>query len=203
MTNTGIIHGTNRYLDLVNDSAAGSLFAVGSGQDYPGQLGAVMNLNAAEALKFSSVLPVALTNVGTLYAGRYQYVKFYVSQSGTTVGGGPVYWQDPDNFVVSADVATGNLGFAGVALNLVTKGYCGWILTRGKCLCQPLDNTTKGSPAVGDVMILSTIGRFDDVDDPYATGAPAALPVGQWITAPVDATSTLYPAYVRGAVLIG
>lgn len=190
MTNTGIARLTGK-LNATNDPVVGQ--SVTSGQPYDGQLGAVAVLNAVDALRLSD------TSVGTLYGGKYQYVHFLLGQSGTTVKGGPVYWTDPDNFVVSADVDTGNLGFAGVALNVVTKGNYGWILVEGKCQCQPLDNTTKSSPAIGDVMILATIGRFDDVDDPYATGAPAALPVGQWIEAPADETSVRYLAYVTGA----
>lgn len=190
MTNTGIARLTGK-LNATNDPLVGQ--SVAGGQAYTGQLGAVAVLNADLALQLSD------TTVGTLYAGKYQYVQFKTGQSGTTVKGGPVYWDDPDNFIVTADVPTGALGFSGVALNVVTKGNYGWILVEGKCQCQPLDNTTKSSPAVGDVMILSTIGRFDDVDDPYATGAAAALPAGQWIEAPADATSVRYLAYVKFA----
>jgi len=197
MTNTGINRITSRYLNDVNDPLIGQ--SVTGGQTYGGQLGGVEVLNADEALKLSSGTVAALTNVGTLYGGKYQYVKFYVSQTGTTVAGGPVYWQDADNFVVTAEVPTAGAGFAGVALNTVTKGNYGWILVEGKCKCQPLDNTTKGSPAIGDIMILSTIGRFDDVEDPYATGAVSQLVAGQWLAAPVDATSTLYLAFVKFA----
>lgn len=196
MTNTGINRITARYLNDVNDPLPGQ--SVSGGQTYAGQLGGVEVLNADQALALSSGTAVALTNVGTLYAGKYQYVQFYVSQSGTTVAGGPVYWQDPDNFVVTADVPTGAPGFAGVALNVPTKGNYGWILVEGKCKCQPLDNTTKGTPAIGDTMVLATIGRFDDLADATAfDGTNQKLIAGQWIQAPADATSTLYLAWVK------
>ena len=124
MTNTGVIHGP---IGTGSRQRYGCWLVIcrwqRTGLSRSGRRGDA--LECEEALKFSFLLPVALTNVGTLYAGRYQYVKFYVSQSGTTAGGGPVYWQDPDNFVVTPDVATGNLGFAGVALNLVPKGNYG------------------------------------------------------------------------------
>lgn len=202
MTHTGINRLTARYINDVNDPVVGN--SVSGGQAYLGQLGSVMVLNDADAAKLSSGTVAALTNVGNLYGGIYQYVQFYVSQSGTTVAGGPVYWQDPDNFIVTADVPTAGVGFAGVALKTVTKGNYGWILVDGKAACQPLDNTTLSSPAIGDVMVLATIGRFDDVADPYATSsAVAALPAGQWIVAPVDATSTLYLAWVKFAVRNG
>jgi hypothetical protein len=198
MTNTGINRITARYLNDVNDPLPGQ--SVTGGQTYVGQLGSVETLNAAQALALSSGTVAALTNVGTLYAGKYQYVQFYVSQSGTTIAGGPVYWQDADNFVVTADVPTGAPGFAGVAINVPTKGNYGWILVDGKCKCQPLDNTTKASPAIGDNLVLSTIGRFDDLADATAIdGTNFKLVAGQWIEAPADATSTLYLAYVKFA----
>lgn len=196
MTTTGIVRFTQRYLNNVNDPLIGQ--SVTGGQEYVGQLGATLTLNASEALKLSSVLPVALTNVGTLYGGKYQYVQFKLTQSGTTIAGGPVYWDDVDNFIVTADVPTGAPGFAGVALNVVTKGNYGWILVEGKCKCQPLDNTTKTSPAIGDNLMLSTIGRFDDILDATAIdGTNFKNVAGQWIEAPADATSTLYLAYVK------
>lgn len=192
MTSTGIFELTAKGLNAVNDPLPGQ--SVDGGRSFPGQVGVAVMLNAAEALKMSD------TSVGTLYAGVYQYVKFYVSQSGTTVKGGPVYWQDPDNFVVSADVATGAPGFAGVALNVVTKGNYGWILVVGKVQAQPLDNTTKTTPAIGDTMVTSTIGRFDDLVDATAfDGTNQKLIAGQWIEAPADATATRYLAYVTGA----
>ena len=153
MTNTGINRITARFLNDAGRPASGSERHC-TEQTYAGQLGGVETLNADQALKLSSGVAAALTNVGTLYGGKYQYVQFLSTQSGTTVAGGPVYWSDPDNFIVTADVPTAGLGFAGVALKTVTKGNYGWILVEGKCLCQPLDNTTLGSPAIGDVMVL-------------------------------------------------
>jgi len=193
---TGIAKLGARLLNDINDSIPGGGVAGYTGQpnQYEGQVGTTITLDAATALKFSD------TTVGTLYAGTYQYVKFYVSQSGTTVKGGPVYWQDADNYVVTADVPTGAPGFAGVALNVVTKGNYGWILVEGKCQCQPLDNTTKGTPAIGDTMVTATIGRFDDLADATAfDGTNQKLIAGQWIEAPADATNTRYLAYVMFA----
>jgi len=196
MNNTGIVRLANTKLNATDDPVAGN--SVSGGVSYDGQLGAVMVLNTAAAQKLQD------SSVGTLYAGRYQYVKFYASQSGTTVKGGPVYWQDPDNFVVTADVPTGAPGFAGVALNVVTKGNYGWILTEGIVQAQPLDNTTKTTPAIGDTMVTSSIGRFDDLADATAfDGTNQKLIAGQWIEAPADATSTRYKAYVKFACKVG
>ena len=188
---------TTGLLNTVNDSGAGGNNTSSSAGLAPGQVGDEIVLNAAQALALSD------TTVGTLYEGTYKYVQFYVSQSGTTVKGGPVYWQDPDNFVVTADVPTGFLGFAGVAISVPTKGNFAWIQIEGKANCLPLDNTTKGTPAIGDIMVCATIGRFDDVDDPYASAALAGAVAGQWIVAPADATSTLRLAYIRFATRVG
>ncbi len=196
MNNTGIARIANFQLNSTNDAVPGN--SVSGGQSYSGQLGAVMVLNTDQAQKMQ------LASVGTLYAGRYQYVQFKTGQTGTTVKGGPMYWDDADNFIVTADVPTGVPGFAGVALNVVTKGNYGWILTEGICQCQPLDNTTKTTPAIGDTMVLSTIGRFDDLLDATAfDGTNQKLIAGQWIEAPADATSTRYKAYVKFACKVG
>ena len=196
MNSTGISRFVAKTLNTVNDAVPGGAVAGYTGQppQYSGQVGATLTLDAATALKLSD------TTVGTLYGGTYQYVQFLSTQSGTTVKGGPVYWTDPDNYVVSADVASGAPGFAGVALNVVTKGNYGWILVEGKCQCQPLDNTTKTTPAIGDTMVTASIGRFDDLADatPF-DGTNQKLIAGQWIEAPADATNTRYLAYVTGA----
>lgn len=183
-------------LNAVNDAQPGGVSNDGAGLA-PGQLGDTIVLNSPDALKLSD------TTVGTLYAGRYQYVQFKTGQTGTTVKGGPMYWDDPDNFIVTADAATSGLGFAGVALNVVTKGNYGWICIEGVCQCQPLDNTTKATPAVGDIMVLATIGRFDDIVDPYASELTSGKVAGQWIEAPADATSTRYKAYVKYTCRVG
>lgn len=187
MTTTGIVRDTARYLNDVNDPLIGQ--SVSGGQEYVGQLGATMTLNASEALKFSN------TTVGTLYGGKYQYVKFLSTQSGTTLKNGPVYWSDPDNFVVTADVPTNGASFAGVAINVPTKGNYAWILVVGKSLLN-VGTVTKSSPAIGDPVSTSVIGTFDDVDT-TPTALIAARYVGQWIAAP--ATSTPALAFIRGA----
>lgn len=192
MNKSDVLTITTGKINTVNDTYPGG------GTDAPGlrqgQLGAAMQLNAAQALALSD------TSVGTLYAGVYQYVQFLSTQSGTTVKGGPMYWSDLSSFIVTADVPTGAPGFCGVALNVVSKGSYGFILVEGECQCQPLDNTTKGTPAIGDTMVTATIGRFDDLADATAfDGTNFKLIAGQWITAPADATSTRYLAYVQFA----
>jgi hypothetical protein len=180
MNNTGIARLTAK-LNKIDDPVVGQ--SVTSGQPYTGQLGATVQLNADTALGLSD------TSVGTLYAGKYQYVKFYVSQSGTTVLGGPMYWQDADNFVVTADVPTNGAGFAGVALNVVTKGNYGWIQVAGKAALHTAV-VTKATPAIGDPVSTSTIGIFDDVSDANMTNLQVARIVGQWLAAPANNTTT-------------
>ncbi len=180
MTNTGIARLTNRFLNDINDVLAGQ--TVSTGEAFTGQIGAVILLNADIALAMSD------TTVGTLYAGKYQYVKFYVSQSGTTVVGGPVYWQDTDNFIVTADVPTNGAGFAGVALAVVTKGNYGWIQVAGKAALHTAA-VTNGSAAIGDPVSTSTIGIFDDVAAANMTNLQTARIVGIWLAAPANNTT--------------
>lgn len=182
MNNTGIARISQRYMNDVNDPITGQ--SVSPGQSYEGQLGAVLVLNAAQALGLSD------TVVGTLYGGKYQYVKFLLTQSGTTVVGGPMYWSDADNFVVTADVPTNGAGFAGVAINVVTKGNYGFIQVNGKAALHTAA-VTKASPAIGDAVVTSTIGIFDDLTDANATVLQAARIVGQWTVAPANNTTTL------------
>lgn len=181
MTNTGIAK-INGLLNAVNDPVVGQ--TVTNGQPYQGQLGAVLVLNAAEALRLSN------TTTGTLYGGKYQYVQFLSTQSGTTVVGGPMYWSDADNFIVTADVPTNGAGFAGVALNVVTKGNYGFIQVAGKAALHTAA-VTKASPAIGDAVVTSTIGIFDDLTDANSTVLQAARIVGQWTVAPANNTTTL------------
>src|SRR5262245_46264985 len=107
MTKTGILRATNRYLNLTDDPLIGQ--SVTGGQAYTGQLGDFVELNAADAAKLSD------PNGKTLYAGIYQYVQFKSGSSASNVVGGPVFWDDPDNFVVTPDVPATFLGFAGVS----------------------------------------------------------------------------------------
>lgn len=188
MTNTGIARLTGP-VNATNDPLVGQ--SVTGGQPYSGQLGAVMTLNKDQAQ--------ALAGAGTLYEGKYQYVQFLLTQAGTTLANGPMYWSDPDNFIVSADVPTNGANFAGVALNVVSKGNYGWIQIEGKALLN-VGTVTKATPAIGDPVSTSLIGIFDDVDT-----APTALIIarycGTWIAAPATSTPALafFSAKARNA----
>lgn len=183
MTNTGIAK-INGKLNSVNDPVVGQ--TVTGGQSYGGQLGAVLVLNAAEALNLTDTSGT----LTALYGGKYQYVQFLSTQSGTTVAGGPMYWSDRDNFVVTADVPTNGAGFAGIALNVVTKGNYGFIQVAGKAILH-VAAVTKATPAIGDPISTSTIGIFDDVTDANMTNLQVARFVGVWTTAPANNTNTL------------
>lgn len=183
MTNTGIARLTGK-LNATNDPVVGQ--SVTGGQAYTGQLGAVANINAADVVALTDTT----ATIGTLYGGKYQYVQFLLTQSGTTVAGGPVYWSDRENFVVSADVPTNGANFAGIALNVVTKGNYGWIQVCGKAILH-VAAVTKATPAIGDPVSTSTIGIFDDVTDANMTNLQVARFVGQWLVAPANNTNTL------------
>lgn len=183
MTNTGIARLTSK-LNATNDPVVGQ--SVTNGQPYSGQLGAVVTLNATDAVPLTDMT----ATIATLYGGKYQYVQFLSTQSGTTIAGGPVYWSDRDNFVVSADVPTNGAGFAGIALNVVTKGNFGWIQVAGKAILH-VAAVTKATPAIGDPVSTSTIGIFDDVADANMTNLQVARFVGVWTTAPANNTNTV------------
>ncbi len=173
---------TTGFLNTVDDALPGQLVAgtAGLGPTYSGQLGGILVASGLEAARLAG-------NSITLYGGIYQYVRFKAGSTAANIRGGPVYWDDRENYVVTPDVPTGAPDFAGVSLNAVTKGNYGWILVGGKTHCHALANTTKAAPAIGDTLVLATAGNFDDILDatPY-DGTNRKLAVGQWLEAPVD-----------------
>lgn len=200
MTNTGIAKLTQLALNSVNDPFPGVSTNGYSGQpnQYQGQLGAYLVLNEGEANHMSNT-----TN--TLHAGVYQYVQFLSTATNAAAVGGPVYWNAPGagtgsaaSFVVTSDVPTGNPGFAGVALNAVTKGNYGFILVEGFVLAQAVASIGNGSAAAGDPLILTaTANKFDDPAAAAITYALHKLIVGQWIGVAVSNTAVV--AYISGA----
>lgn len=144
---------TNLYLNQVNDPAPGVPLASPSGSivsSYPGQVGGILTLDAKTALKLSDTV-----NVGTLYAGLYQYVKFKADSTASNARGQVVFWSDFDNFEVTPDAAAAMNGkVAGITLNAVTKGQYGWIQVAGKASVK-FGTVTKATPADGDLVVLT------------------------------------------------
>lgn len=152
---------TTLYLNTVDDAAIGVPLASPSGsivQPYAGQLGGILTLDAKAALKFS------LTTTGTLKAGCYQYVKFKAGSTAANAVGQLVFWDDYDNFVVTPDVVATTTGlWAGVTLNVVTKGNYGFIQVLGKCTLKFRATLTKVA-ASGDLVVVdSTPSNTGDV----------------------------------------
>jgi hypothetical protein len=172
---------TTGFLNSVDDQFPGG--GVEAPGFAPGQLGAIVELTAAEAAKRSKA------SVGTLYGGKYQYVKFKAGTTAAATRGGQLFWSDRDNFEVTPDPPATLVDPAGIALNAVTRGQFGWIFTTGKTTVKALANTTKAAPAIGDRVALTTTANGCDALADATTFNPngAVTLVGQWLEAPVDA----------------
>jgi len=200
MNSTGIVRITQQYLDAVNDPYPGeSTTGLSNPNAFLGQVGAYLILNEGDAIKFSSA-----TGIG-LHAGVYQYVQFVSTSTASNVAGGPVFWVTPAasgsttaSYVVTPDVPSGYVGFAGASLNAVTKGNYGFILVEGFLNAAALGTITKGTPAAGDVMFLTaTAGGFDDPTTASLTTVTFAQVAGQWLVAPATGTANTL-GYIRG-----
>ena len=134
------------------------------------------------------------STIGTLYGGKYQYVKTTAGTSNAYVIGRPVFWTDFENYVVTADSTAVLVGkMAGIILNAVTKGnYC-WIQTAGKATVLFKTGLTASTPADGDLIVIdATTGLADDLTQ---SGSPTYLilkaAIGVALGAPVSATASL------------
>lgn len=120
---TGFVNGeNNEQVGVPLSSPSGSIV-----QPYTGMLGGKLFLDGPTALSLSDV-----TNIGTLYAGVYQMVKF----AQAAVRGQIVFWdisENYDDYIVTTDeseVPTANLK-AGIALRSMTAGRYGFIQVAG------------------------------------------------------------------------
>jgi len=133
------------------------------------------------------------STIGTLYGGKYQYVKTTAATTATYILGRPVFWTDFENYVVTADSSAVLVGkMAGIVLNAVTKGnYC-WIQTAGKAMVLFKTGLTAATPADGDLIVLdATTGLADVLTQ---SGSPTYLilkaAIGVALAAPVSATAS-------------
>lgn len=182
------------FLNTVNDAVPGSTVASPTGNlEYVGLLGQELELTSAQALALSK------TTIGTLYAGRYKYVKTLSSATAAPARGLVAVWSDEDNYVVNSDVAATTVGrAAGVFISAPTKGnYC-FIQVEGKATLQC--HSSVGGTTAGDLaMVDTTTGAVLAVADATAGGVDTALEakkvIGTFIEAP--ANSGLKTALVR------
>lgn len=164
MAEPNVLHLTgNAQLNNTNDAFCGGGDA--SPGFSPGQLLKTKRLTAAQALALSK------TSVGTLYAGIYQYVQFFLTSTQAAVRGNAVFWKTAAHFeagIVDTDGgATVEGRFAGVILNVVSKGSFGWIQVDGEASCafrSSVGDTTDGNA----VRVTTTTFTFDSVADATA-----------------------------------
>lgn len=183
-TNLGTIS-TGR-LNTVNESVIANAPSIGGRSRRAGQLGCRLGFNQ------SSIVPVQDPNVGTLYAGIYQYVHLDPAATEPVIGG-LCYW-NPDeavgDYIVTNDSAVvtdpnDGAALAGVFINVITPGNYGFIQVLG--LASVLYTDPVSDAAIGNVVYAVAAGSpgatlLSDVDDglvgfPLVVGWSASLPV--------------------------
>lgn len=159
---TGIVQLTGK-LNATNDAFPGGGDA--SPGQVPGMLGAEIELDAATAAALSN------TTLATLRSGRYRYVKS-LSTGSTAPARGRAALQSTsaqvETQVVHSDGAAVSDGrCAGVFLNTLTKGNCGWIQVSGNAdvlIKNGITNATDGNA----VVVGTTTALFDCIADATA-----------------------------------
>ena len=150
----GISIGPTVKLNIVNDDKCGGASNFGTGATlYGGILGIEVEFTDSQVYYDS--------DVGTLYGGRYQYVQTFGSATATPARGEAAFWEDVDNWVVSADAVNGN--FAGVFLNTITKGNFGWIQKSGLATCLFAEGQSPTAKLI--VATTSSANTFDALAD--------------------------------------
>lgn len=193
------------FMNTVNDVVAGGTEDLTNAAHYAGVLGQRIWLDGTPSgVKYNST-------VGTVYGGKFQYVKLYLSATASAVLGAFVAWAwDQDNnafedYTVTTDVnnaiRTGRI--AGVILNPNwTKGQFSWIQVTGKATVKFVSSLTAATPADGDLLIVASASGL--VDDPTQSGNPtyATLKavIGTAIGAPVSNTTGLVLLREQGEV---
>ena len=177
-------------LNDVNDAypANNTPSASGSTNMYAAQLGARVWLDGNPGgVRYD-------TAVGTLYGGKWQYVKTTAGTTATYVLGRPVFWTDFENYVVTADATAVLVGkVAGIMLNTVTKGYYAWIQVAGKATVLFKTGITAATPADGDLIVIdASTGLADDLTQSSSpTYLTLKAAIGVALAAPVSATASL------------
>lgn len=173
------------YLNAAYSETLGGPETVG--QRYPGLLGQTVVASNWQALKVSDTV-----NVGTLYMGVYQLVKF----GSAIVRGNLVFWDTLANnglndFEVVGTVSATTVFRAGVALrtDASATGKYGWIQVAGLATMHFQDAVT--SNVIGDLIIQSslttaTVDSIADAGTTFATNGGAKLFVGTAYELPAD-----------------
>ena len=173
-----------KYLNDVNDAEVGSNIASAVQARFAGVLGKLLQVTRDEALGLSDLA------IGTLYGGVYQYVQFKAGSTVANARGQVVFYSsdaDRGNYIVTPDPTTVLTGFAGITLNVVSKGNYGWIQYVGvaTCLCKAtVTDVTLNDPAF--VVSDSSIGKVDANTVASITAAQLAVRIGTFWEAPAN-----------------
>jgi hypothetical protein len=146
-------------LNDINDQfvANNTPSASGATNQYAAQLGARVWLDGNPGgVRYDSA-------IGTLYGGKYQYVKTTAGTTNAYAKGQPVAWTDFENYVVTSDFSSVLVGkVAGFCLNTVTKGQYCWIQVAGKATVLFKTGMTVATPQDGDLVVIdATAGQAD------------------------------------------
>lgn len=128
------------------------------GQDVPGDR---IVFGMADALAMSKV------SIGTLYGGMYQYMTTYLLSTATPTINRGLFWRilsADDSYTVTPDEsgAMGANGWAGVAINTLTKGNSWWMQIAGKVKVL-FRGTLTGTGAAGSAVYFAGAGAGADV----------------------------------------
>jgi hypothetical protein len=143
----------------------------------PGQLGA----------RFTVQHPVGRSTPATPpRTKRYQIVRVDPAAAAAPVVGGPAYWADRTNYVVTTAGGTALNQVAGVFNNAITRGNYGCIQFGGPCYVRASDANVAAAVAGTDVLV----GGASNLGVLVAAGtAPGTLVIGT-IAAPKTTDTT-------------
>lgn len=166
----------------------------GSVGRFQGFLGAIIRLDNYDASLMSD------TTIGTLYHGRYQLVQL-LSTGGAGVRGYAAFWPaaslkasaQASRYIVTATATDGDQ--AGTFICAVTAGdYC-WIQLDGLCTVQYRATVTALTPAVKDLIYMTSGAATYDDPTQSTTQTPATVKLLVGVAEVVPAVSTaLSPA---------
>ena len=175
---------------LVGKTATGSVVNFPA-QSYLGQLGKLLVVDDAEALRLSK------TTIGILRAGAYALVQTKAGSTAAPARGLGAFWDINANNGVGKSVVTPDMAatsvLAGYYISAPTKGnYC-WIQVAGLATLQ--FRATVTSKVAGNLVVFTglTTNTFDaiaDATDYFTTAGAYKTVVGQAQEAPTDAGLT-------------
>ena len=171
---------SNWTKQLQQISGAGQRFLNGgAGDEIVGGLitGVPSGLNISQGIQdvpgdriifgMADALAMSKTSVGTLYSGLYQYITTFLTSTATPTINRGLFWRilSTDNsYTVTPDEsgAMGADGWAGVAINTLTKGNSWWMQVAGKATCL-FRAVLTGVGTAGGAVYFAAAGAGADV----------------------------------------